>query len=98
MVHCPSNVGTRRRVQVAFRFALAQGAAEDAYCSSNSAIHPTPQNRTFPSTIHDSHHRDRTLANFLFHLTADKNGQRHFSQKAWINKRPMTSISAQVTP
>jgi hypothetical protein len=24
-------------------------------------------------------------------LTADKNGQRHFSQMAWINKRPTTS-------
>jgi hypothetical protein len=31
-------------------------------------------------------------------LTVDKNGQRHFSQMAWINKRPMTSITAQVTP
>jgi hypothetical protein len=31
-------------------------------------------------------------------FTVDKNGQRHFSQMAWINKRPMTSITAQVTP
>jgi hypothetical protein len=31
-------------------------------------------------------------------LTVDKNGQRHFSQMAWINKRPTTSIAAQVTP
>jgi hypothetical protein len=31
-------------------------------------------------------------------LTVDKNGQRHFSQIAWINKRPTTSITAQVTP
>ena len=31
-------------------------------------------------------------------LTVDKNGQRHFSQMAWINKRPTTSITAQVTP
>jgi hypothetical protein len=28
----------------------------------------------------------------------DKNGQRHFSQMAWINKRPTTSITEQVTP
>jgi hypothetical protein len=35
--------------------------------------------------------RDPTLA-------VDKNGQRHFSQMAWINKRPTTSITAQVTP
>jgi hypothetical protein len=26
--------------------------------------------------------------------TIDKNGQRHFSQMAWINKRPATSITA----
>ena len=39
--------------------------------------------RTVPSTIHDSHHRvDRTLAKFLFLLTVDKNGQKHFSQMA----------------
>ena len=31
-------------------------------------------------------------------LTVDKNGQLHFSQMAWINKRPTTSITAQVTP
>jgi hypothetical protein len=31
-------------------------------------------------------------------LTVDQNGQRHFSQMAWINKRPTTSITAQVTP
>jgi hypothetical protein len=31
-------------------------------------------------------------------LTVDKNGQRHFSEMAWINKRPTTSITAQVTP
>src|SRR5262252_7373708 len=31
-------------------------------------------------------------------LTVDKNGHRHFSQMAWINKRPTTSITAQVTP
>jgi hypothetical protein len=31
-------------------------------------------------------------------LTVDKNGQRHFSQMAWINKSPTTSIAAQVTP
>jgi hypothetical protein len=31
-------------------------------------------------------------------LTVDKNGQRQFSQMAWINKRPTTSITAQVTP
>jgi hypothetical protein len=31
-------------------------------------------------------------------LTVDKNGQRHFAQMAWINKRPTTSITAQVTP
>jgi hypothetical protein len=31
-------------------------------------------------------------------LTIDKNGQRQFSQMAWINKRPTTSITAQVTP
>jgi hypothetical protein len=30
-------------------------------------------------------------------LTVDKNGQRHFSQMARINKRPTTSITAQVT-
>jgi hypothetical protein len=30
--------------------------------------------------------------------TVDKIGQRHFSQMAWINKRPTTSIAAQVTP
>jgi len=95
----PPGVGTRSRVQPVFRLALAQRAAEDAYCSSNSPIHQTPQNRTFPSTIHDSHHRvDRTLANFLFCFTVDKNGQRHFSQMAWINKRPTTSITAQATP
>jgi hypothetical protein len=29
-------------------------------------------------------------------LTVDKNGQRHFSKMAWINKRPTTSITAQV--
>ncbi len=31
-------------------------------------------------------------------LTVDKNGQTHFSQMAWINKRPTTSITAQVRP
>jgi hypothetical protein len=31
-------------------------------------------------------------------LTVDKNGWRQFSQMAWINKRPTTSITAQVTP
>ena len=31
-------------------------------------------------------------------LTVDKNRHRHFSQMAWINKRPTTSITAQVTP
>jgi hypothetical protein len=31
-------------------------------------------------------------------LTVDKNGQRHFSQMAWINKRPTTSIGPHVTP
>jgi hypothetical protein len=31
-------------------------------------------------------------------LTVDKNGQGHFSQMAWINNRPTTSIAAQVTP
>ena len=31
-------------------------------------------------------------------VTVNKNGQRHFSQMAWINKRPTTSITAQVTP
>jgi hypothetical protein len=31
-------------------------------------------------------------------LTVDKNDQRHFSQMAWINKGPTTSITAQVTP
>jgi hypothetical protein len=31
-------------------------------------------------------------------LTVDKNSQTHFSQIAWINKRPTTSITAQVTP
>jgi hypothetical protein len=31
-------------------------------------------------------------------LTVDKNGQRHFCQMAWINKRPTTSITAHVTP
>jgi len=31
-------------------------------------------------------------------LTFDKNGQNHFSQMAWINKRPTTIITAQVTP
>jgi hypothetical protein len=31
-------------------------------------------------------------------FTVDKNGQRHFSQMAWINKRPTTGITAQVTP
>jgi len=31
-------------------------------------------------------------------LTVYKNGQRHFSQMAWINNRPTTSITAQVTP
>ena len=31
-------------------------------------------------------------------LTVAKNGQRHFRQIAWINKRPTTSITAQVTP
>jgi len=25
-------------------------------------------------------------------LTVDKNGQRHFSQMAWINKRPTTRL------
>jgi hypothetical protein len=30
-------------------------------------------------------------------LTVDKNGQGHFSQMAWINKRPTTIITAQVT-
>jgi hypothetical protein len=30
--------------------------------------------------------------------TVDKNGHRHSSQMAWINKRPTTSITAQVTP
>src|SRR5215469_8709919 len=71
----PPGVRTRRRVQAVFRLALAQRAAEDAYCSSNSPVHQTPQNRTFRSTIHDSHHRvDRTLANFLFRLTVEKNG------------------------
>ena len=29
--------------------------------------------------------------------TVDKSGRRHFSQMAWINKRPTTSITAQVT-
>jgi hypothetical protein len=29
-------------------------------------------------------------------LTVDKNGQRHFSQMAWINKRPTTTITAQM--
>jgi hypothetical protein len=31
-------------------------------------------------------------------LTVDKNGQRHFSQMARINKTPTTSITAQATP
>ena len=31
-------------------------------------------------------------------LTVYKNGQTHFSQMARINKRPTTSITAQVTP
>jgi hypothetical protein len=31
-------------------------------------------------------------------LTVDKYSQRHFSQMAWINKRPTTSLTAQVTP
>ena len=30
-------------------------------------------------------------------LTVDSNGQRHFSQMEWINRKPMTSITAQVT-
>jgi len=30
-------------------------------------------------------------------LTVDKNGQRHVSQMACINKRPATSITTQVT-
>src|SRR5215469_13667431 len=95
----PLGVGTRRRAQAAFRLAAALGAAENAYCSSNSPIHRTPQIRTFPSTIHDSHHSvDRTLANFLFRLTVERNGQTDFAQMAWINKRPTTSITAQVTP
>ena len=43
--------------------------------------------------IDNSSMADRDLV-----LTVDKNGQRHFSQMAWINKRPTTSITAQVTP
>ena len=43
--------------------------------------------------IDNSRMADRDLV-----LTVDKNGQRHFSQMAWINKRPTTSITAQVTP
>ena len=31
-------------------------------------------------------------------LTFEKNGERHFFQMAWINKRPAKSITAQVTP
>jgi hypothetical protein len=31
-------------------------------------------------------------------VTFDKNAQRHFFPMAWINKRPATSITAQVTP
>jgi hypothetical protein len=58
----------------------------------------------------NSHHRGQAVdrkeagyisndaANFLFCLTVDKSGQRHFSQMAWIKKKPTTSITAQVTP
>jgi hypothetical protein len=44
-------------------------------------------------------HRLRLRIYGLFNqLMVDKNGQRYFSQMARINKRPTTSITAQVTP
>src|SRR5262249_33241791 len=72
----PPSVGTRRRVQAVFRLALAQGAAEDAYCSSNSPIHQTPQNRTLPSMTRSIASTGHSPTSF-FRLTVDKNGQRH---------------------
>jgi hypothetical protein len=37
------------------------------FASAFGTIQQTPQNRTFPTAIHDSHHRiDGTLAHFLF--------------------------------
>ena len=57
-----------------------------AYSAKSALMSASKINR--PTTPAD---RDPTL-------TFDKNGQRHFSQMAWINKRPTTSITAQVTP
>jgi hypothetical protein len=31
-------------------------------------------------------------------LTVDKDSERHFSQIAWINNKPTTSITTQVAP
>ena len=41
---------------------------------------------------------NQKATNFLFCLTVDKNSHRHSSQMARTNKRPTTSITAQVTP
>ena len=44
-------------------------------------------------------HRLGLTINWWFkQLTGDKYGQRYVSQMAWINQRPTTSITAQVTP
>src|SRR5215470_2806464 len=42
----PPGVGTRRRILGVFHLALAQRAAENAYCSSNSPIHQTPDDKS----------------------------------------------------
>src|SRR5215470_6330169 len=101
MVHCPSRCRNSSKSSSCFSFSACAGSRGACllFIEFSHPIHHTPEIRTFPSTIHDSHHSvDRTLANFLFRLTVDRNGQRHFAQMAWINKRPTTSITAQVTP
>jgi hypothetical protein len=53
--------------------------------------------RPFQWFVYDSLRRVySTVADFLFRLTADENGQGWFAQMAWINKRPATSITAQL--
>ena len=42
--------------------------------------------------------RTSSMDDRMVSKSVDKNAQRHFSQMAWINKRPTTSITRQVTP
>ena len=67
-------------------FSRSSGAYVLAYSAKSALMSASKIN--IPTTPAD---RDPTL-------TFGKNGHRHFSQMAWINKRPTTSMATQVTP